>query len=153
MDFQTTITVIFAAFAIAEVLQVWLLRSAVVKIKERMDDLAPADKRMGTILAETAIDFMRMLNENKNGEAQVVGGFILGASLAAFDEVKGKIPMIGGGAQRDESLEKLAKRNPWVGIALGAVNTFGPVLQAKMNEKGGGNVPGKPSGRGNVGYG
>jgi len=152
MDFQTLITIIFALFAIAEVAQVWLLRSAVMQIKERMDSLVPDGKRAGTVLAETAIDFMKMISENKEGEAQVVGGFVRGCAQAAFDEVKGSIPVLGAASNMDENLERIAKRNPWAGLILSGMQVAGPLLQAQMQQKGGVNVPTAKT-KGVAGYG
>jgi len=140
------------ALVIFEGLQVFIMNLTLRNIKAKLELVVPDGKPAAVILSDTVFEFMRAINENKHGEAQAVGGFIRGAALAAFEEVKGKIPMLGGGAQMDESLEKLAKKNPWVGIALGAAQTFGPIIQAKMNEKPGVNNAPRP-GKGGVGYG
>ena len=135
MDTGQWLAVIMAAFCIAEVLQVFLLRQAVMQIKQRMDTLVPADKRIGSVLAESAIDFIRIVSENKNGEAEVLVNFTKVLAVEAFDGVKQKIPLLAGPSQMDESMEKLARKNPWVGLALGMAQTFGPIIAEKVQQQ------------------
>lgn len=127
------ITVVFALFAIFEGLQVFMMLRAVKAIQQRMDAVLPEDTKAGDILAAGVISLMARI-QNNPGDAQVVGGFIRGAAIAAWDEVSKKIPMLGGPQQTNAALEKLANKNPWVGVAMGLAQTFGPVLAEKMQE-------------------
>ena len=152
MDFATIITIIFALFAIAEVLQVWLLRSAVVSIKTRMDEVLPADSRPGAIIAEAAFDFIDQINTDPQ-KAAIVGTFISNAGEVAFAKVKSQIPLLGGG-DSSALIEKIGKRNPLAALAIEALQVAAPMIQQKLQEqqKGGGNVPPKQS-KGGIGYG
>lgn len=129
--------------AVFEGLQLSILSYQAWLIRRRLDTLVPPEATPGAILADAVVQFMKCVQENKNGEAQVVGGFIRGAAVAAFEEVKGKIPILGGGTEvLDKNLEKLSRQNPWAGLLFGFAQAAAPYIAQKVQEqqKGGVNV-------------
>lgn len=127
--------------AVFEGLQLSILSYQAWLIRRRLDTLVPPDATPGAILADAVVQFMRCVQENKNGEAQIVGGFIRGAATAGFEEIKGKIPMLGGGTdQLDKNLERLSRQNPWAGLLFGFAQAASPYIIKTVQEqqKGGG---------------
>lgn len=151
MEIGDTLPVIFGLFAIFEGLQVYMMLRAVKAIRDRMDAVLPENTKAGDIMAQGVISLMARIQQNPE-DAKVVGGFIRGAAIAAWDEVSAKIPMLAGPQQTSAALDKLANKNPWVGIAVGLAQTFGPMVAEKVQQ---GAQPGqtRPKGTGGRQYG
>jgi len=156
VDFQLTITIIFAAFAVAEVLQVFMLRAAVIQIRDKVDNLLPEGITPGQIIAGAFNDYLKAVGENKNHEAEILYGFIQQSATVAWDGVKAKIPMLGGGGDivSGDLMEKIAKKNPLAALAIQLLSTAAPAIQQKITESQAA-AAAKPQARGgrNIGYG
>lgn len=116
---------------VTQSIEIYVLYHAVKSIRMRMDAVLPEDTKAGDILAQGVISLMRRIQENPE-DAKVVGGFVRGCAIAAWDEVSTKIPGIGPATQTNEALEKLAAKNPWVGMGLGLMQTFGPMVAQQI---------------------
>lgn len=127
--------VALAFLAIFEFMQVYAIRKWLV-------NLIPQGAKPGDIMADGALALMERINTDPKA-ATIVGGFVRGAALAAWDEVKGHIPGLGGPVETSEALEKLAKKNPWFGLGLGIVQTLGPMVAQQMQPS----APGTPQAR------
>jgi len=145
---------LMVALVVFEGLQVFIMNLTLRNIKAKLELVVPDGKPAAAILSDTIFEFMRAINDNKNGEAQAVGGFIRGAAVAAFEEIKPKIPLLGGGAAIDDNLERIAKKNPWAGLILTGIQMAAPAIQQmqQQQQKGGVNNAPRP-GKGGVGYG
>ena len=140
------LALILFAFVLMEALQVFLLSQAVKQIKSKVYELVPDGITPGQVVADAVICFMKDVQTDPE-KGQIVAGFLQKSAIVAFEGVKQKIPMLGGAANgTDEAMEKLAKKNPYVGLALGLAQTFGPVLAQKVQE-GKANAPKSSSGR------
>lgn len=136
MELNDTLPIIFGLFAIFEGLQVYFMLRAVRGIQKRMDAVLPEDTKAGDIMAQGVISLMARIQANNgdNEDAKVVGGFVRTAALTAWDEVSSRIPGLGPATQTNEALEKLAHKNPWVGVAMGLAQTFGPMIAEKVQQ-------------------
>lgn len=135
--------------AVFEGLQLSILSYQAWLIRRRLDTLVPPDATPGAILADAVVQFMKCVQENKNGEAQIVGGFIRGAAVAGFEEIKGKIPLLnaGGTEQIDKNLERLSRQNPWAGLLFGFAQAAAPYIADSVSkaQKGGGERANRPN--------
>ena len=122
------LALLMAALVIFEALQVLIMNLTLRSIKAKMELIIPEGKSAEAILSDTVYKFMEDLQTDPK-KAQIVGGFIRGAAVAGFEEIRGKIPMLGGAQQIDENLERIAKKNPWAGLILTGIQIAAPQLQ------------------------
>ena len=121
--------VALAFLAVFEFMQVYAIRKWLV-------DLIKPGERPAQMIAEAAVDFMKLIQENKNGEAEVLFGFVATSARVAWANIKKDIPMLGGGGGIDtnEMLERVAKKSPVGGLILAGLQVAAPIIQAKMAE-------------------
>ena len=128
------LALILFAFVLMEALQVFLLSQAVKQIKSKVYELVPDGITPGQVVADAVICFMKDVQTDPE-KGQIVAGFLQKSAIVAFEGVKQKIPMLGGvTGGTDEAMEKLAKKNPYIGLALGLAQAFGPMVVQKAQE-------------------
>lgn len=145
MDWTWLVAAAVAVVAVAEMIQVIILNYSVSKINKKLALIIPEGKSADQILSDTVYTFMAEL-QSEPKKAEIIGGFIRGSAEAAYDQVAKKIPMLRGAEVANAQMEKLASKNPWVGLGLGVAQALAPMAKEAMeNRKGGGNTTGSGS--------
>lgn len=142
VEWEWLVAAAVAVVAVAELVQVLILNYSVAKINKKLELIIPEGESADKILSDTVYRFMADLQTDPK-KAEIVGGFIRGAAVAGYEEIAKKVPMLGGGQQANAAMEKLASKNPWVGLGLGIAQAIAPMAQDALAnrsqaQKGGG---------------
>lgn len=144
---------------LSQTIEMMILIMVVKRINKKVEALAPEGKSAGRMIAEAGVEFMGMLGEQSpEGERtrMITGTFVRTMAATAFEEVKGKIPILGGGGGdilSPDLMDKLAKKSPLAAVGLQLANSMAPMVLQQMQKGGVNNAPTQSKGRGNIGYG
>lgn len=119
--------------ALFEGLQVYSINKTAKYISKRFDEILPPGTKAGDIFSQGVLSFMKRLNDSPE-DAAAVGSFVRGSALAAWSEVSAHVPLLKGGAESSEAMEKLKKKYPLLGLAEAVASVVLPAVQQKVSE-------------------
>lgn len=125
---QNALAWIILWVSISQTIEMFILIAVVKKINAKVNSLAPDGKSAGRMIAEAAVEFMTMLQEQSpDGERTrtAVGTFVRSLAITAFDAVGDKVPALKGMAGGGSISDVLPKRYAWIG---GLVDLAGPLI-------------------------
>lgn len=125
---------------LSQSIEMMILIFVVKRINKKVEMLAPEGKSAGRMIAEAGVEFMGMLSEQSpegDRTRAITGTFVRTMAATAFEEVKGKIPMLSGGGDilSTDLMDKLSKRSPLAAVALQLGNAAAPMIMQQIQQK------------------
>jgi hypothetical protein len=135
----TELTVYALIVAAIEIPGFYLIVKGLGMFQQRLDTILPKDATPGRIMADGIVALAARINDPKDDAGKIIGQLIYNSAEVAYTAVAAKIPALGGSEALGNDMAKIAKKNPYIGVALELGKIVLPMVQDQLTRQQGDN--------------